>query len=304
VCPNCEPQDGFLDIATLATIADDQTGEEIMYRANPGWNSKKLHKGGWMDWALAKWDIPVVWQKKSGGKQRKNGGKTSGCSHRNSAGRQETTVDHGGDDFIHKQNNGLAPVHLLCFININGIKDESSFMVSGCTIKKEGTYAVCHAVTQFPHCLNKTEMGLLKGVTKDLKTDAYHMKSNNLLLYLLPIENIVQPCICVPNIFGIEHNGDLSTKNIQADKVEYLLLEDPNAWSELFVQWMESSNDNDDNDGTDNDDMMMTMMIMMMTTMMTMMTMMMMMITYLFHICNWHAIKPNEPIAHSSQLSG
>jgi hypothetical protein len=165
-------------------------------------------------------------------------------------------VDHGGDDFIYKQNNRLAPVHLLCFININGIKDESSsFMVSRCTITKEGTYAVCHAVTQSPHCLNKTEMGLLKGVTKDLKTDAYHMKSNNLLLYLLPIGNIVWPCICVPNIFGIEYNGDLlSTKNIQADKVEYLLLEDPNAWSELFVQWMESSNDNDDNDSTDNDE--------------------------------------------------
>ena len=152
---------------------------------------------------------------------------------------------HGGDDFIHKQNDELAPVQLLCFININGIKDESSFMISVCTIKKERTYAVCHAVTQFPHCLK---------VTKDLKTDVYHMKSNNLLLYLLPIENILWPCICVPNIFGIEHNGDLSTKNIQADKVEYLLLEDPNAWSELFVQWMESSNDNDENDGTDSDD--------------------------------------------------
>jgi hypothetical protein len=53
-------------------------------------------------------------------------------------------------------------------------------MISVRTIKKEGTFAVYHAVTQFPHCLK---------VTKDLKTDAYHMKSNNLLLYLLPIEN-------------------------------------------------------------------------------------------------------------------
>jgi hypothetical protein len=54
VCPSCEPQDGFLDVTTLATIADDQTGKEIMYWANPGWNSKRLHKGGWMDWALEK----------------------------------------------------------------------------------------------------------------------------------------------------------------------------------------------------------------------------------------------------------
>lgn len=206
------------------------TIDGIIYRASPCRTSGRQLNIGWNDWAYVSWgDAQLIRMEKvertKDGLPKKGGGTTG--EH----------VDFGNGDYPAKPDM-LVPVHLLCFVRIDG--SITGFSHNGRQINN-GNYAVCHAVTQKQpqYCEGSI---LVKDVMKDKKSDNFS-DSNNMIMYLIPVETIRKPCICVPNIRGPQKQRDLAITDAVPHRVDQLLIVPRSTWPRIFLKRMKERNE-------------------------------------------------------------
>lgn len=226
VMPYCSPASGYFEMYNQVKRGND------IYRAHPHSWGKRQHFAGWMDWAYVEWNCPLVKQEMKGKQKRTKGGRKKATKQ------YHEHVE--GEEYIQKQG-GRAPAQLICFLNITGIKPGGIKTSNGRTFTEDGVYAVCHAVTQTPPSqIFEGETPLISRATKDMVSDAFHSKDNNIVVYLVPVDDIMAPCICVPDIIGPKEKNkqDLSVKDAIPDRVEYLLVLPPSDWPQTFLDLM------------------------------------------------------------------
>jgi len=142
-------------------------------------------------------------------------------------------VNYGGNE---------VPAHLLCFVDITGVHTEFSYR--GTTVGTgDHKFAVCHLVTErepTPIPGLAEQVSILQRVTKDYRAGIHvAYAKDNLLLYLIPVEAIRGPCICVPDVKPVAKGRDfVGSRDVELDKVEYLMLALPETWKELLVKRM------------------------------------------------------------------
>ena len=235
----------------------------VLYRAQPSRKATRNYVSGWNDWAIVDWGgVSVVPQDSF---QRRKGG-----TGKKRKGHQKLTVAELelrkkaeiGDTYL-RESGGRAPVHILCFIDLDEAKIRGKDLtIMGRIIDRPGVYAVCHAVTQHPpDALANGDSVLLKRATKDMKHDGYHILSAGILnMYIIHTDSIVAPCACVPDIWpGMKRGArdlDPYSKNVFVRRAEYILVETPDRWPGLFLQMMkrqletrESSSDSHSDSG-------------------------------------------------------
>ena len=93
-------------------------------------------------------------------------------------------------------NGRLAPVHLLCFVEMHGLK-AGGLRVHNEIIDSDGIYAVCHAVTQLPPTRVNHASLLFKWAIKDIRADNIldDYTDRNMLMYMIPADRIRKPCV-------------------------------------------------------------------------------------------------------------
>jgi len=141
-------------------------------------------------------------------------------------------VKYGGNE---------VPAHLLCFVEITGVTE--AFTHRGTKVGVGGgTYAVCHLVTKIKPSPIKglvEQCSLVKRATKDHTAKHPTFAPQCLTLYLIPVADIVGPCICVPDIKPVAKGRDfIGSRTVELDKVEFLMLELPKEWKRLLVKRM------------------------------------------------------------------
>ena len=225
VSPECQYRSAkYLYMFNQITI------DGIIYRASPCRSSTRQLNVGWNDWAYASWGNASLIRMEKVNRTRdglpQKGGGTTG-----------EYVDFGNEDYP-AQPDMIVPVHLLCFVRIDG--SANGFLHCGRHIS-DGNYAVCHAVTQKEptHCEGSI---IVKDAMKDKKTDNYSV-SNDMIMYLIPVENIRKPCICVPNIRGPQKKWDLAITDAVPHRVDHLLVVPRSTWPNIFVQRMKERNE-------------------------------------------------------------
>jgi hypothetical protein len=224
-----------------------------IYRAAPGRASQRDHKGGWNDWAYAYWPDEVVprapiektsdnkrAKKRQPAKKRKQPGETGnavGLSFPDDGSSNKPTGKKLGETALEK-NGRLAPVHLQCFVRLSGVQP-GGLQVQRRAIDKDGLYAVCHAVTQYPP--EPVPDSLLfqyaiKDIPKDDISDQYMDK--NLTLYMIPVGHIKKPCICVPDMAGPAKGNDRTVRDCTPRRGTYFMVAPSNSWATIFLNHM------------------------------------------------------------------
>jgi len=189
----------------------------ITYRASPGRKPTRNLNVGWNDWAYIRWDQPITPMEEQ-------------------ATGQSVVQSPPSEEYLQSVEN-LVPAHLLCFVRLDEVSG-NVFIHRGRTIK-EGHYAVCHAVTQRQPEPCEDSL-IVKHAMKDLLNNNYSNPS--MLLYLVPVENIVKPCICIPNIRGPTKNNDLTIDDAVPNRVDHLLISARDTWSSIFLEHMRQQN--------------------------------------------------------------
>ena len=242
IAPNCANN-------LLKLINEVKIGENI-YRASPGRASQRNHESGWNDWAYAYWPEEVIPRdavQKTSDKRRPTK-RQSRKQTKQKQMQQEKHTQQEMDDGMHPtgkllgenaltRNGRLAPVHLLCFVAIEGLR--KSFTIHNHHISKDGLYAVCHAITQLP--VEPVPSSLLfsyaiKDIKKDDIADTY--TDRNMLLYLIPVDRIQKPCICVPDMAGPRKGNDRTWKDCVPRRATNFLVASPEEWPAIFKKHM------------------------------------------------------------------
>ena len=233
VAPNCH---GLLSLVNEIELSG------ITYRASPARASQRGHATGWNDWAYAHWTPQVIpreyiTKSKDGARSKK----TNSCKNNNQI--DDGTAPTGsklGEAYLN-QYSRLAPVHLLCFVELVGLR--SPFQIHGHAIEREGLYAVCHAVTQLPPQPVSGSV-LFHWAIKDVKKDdmADSSTDRNMLLYMIPVNCIKKPCICVPDMAGPRrknrNTNDRSWTDCEPRRATNILIAPLEDWPSLFVEVM------------------------------------------------------------------
>ena len=226
VAPHCQPSD-YKHTCMFNCVKKDG----IIYRAAPGRKPTRNLNVGWNDWAYVKWDTPIVdmmeLEKTATGAL---------CRRPRETGNPVIQEPPSGEYLLAHDN--IIPAHLLCFVRFAGLKN-GEFCLHGRTIR-DGLYAVCHAVTQKQPEFCEDSL-LIKHVMKDKRNDNFS-DQNNMIMYLIPIANIVRPCICVPNIRGPQRQNDLHIDDAVPNRVDYLLIEPRERWPSIFLEHMKQEN--------------------------------------------------------------
>ena len=230
-----EQEDGQCPITPLlntCTVIDLFTKESIMYHAEPGRRASMARNEvspGWNDWAMVRFG-----------------------------------EDSSGEE-------KLYPAHLICFLEL-----DCSFvgidLADGTSLQTPGLFVLCHAaafrVPQQVHAgvtiiqqltkdyrgMNTTDSGsnigdMNKSRRKSRNREISNKKNaeNNILLYLLPIQSIVEPFIAVPDIWPRMKKNDFAKDDIAVNKVEHLTVERPAEWALIFESTMQDEEQNTDN---------------------------------------------------------
>jgi hypothetical protein len=111
--------------------------------------------------------------------------------------------------------------------------------IHGNKIQEDGTYAICHAVTQLP--LEKVPHSLLfswaiKDIEKDNINDDYTDRA--MKMYMIPVGNIRRPCICVPDMAGPRRGNDRSYKDCMPQRATNFLVAPSAEWTSIFIEHM------------------------------------------------------------------
>lgn len=238
----------FLQVDSLPTPGYIKKGG-VIYRADPSRNATRNYVSGWNDWAIVNWGATNVIAQHHYNRKR-TGSTTSKGTKRNPSrqSKEEVSLQKKADlgDRYLDRNGRKAPAHILCFVQIDSSALPQNIKIMGRNIDRGGVYAVCHAVTQHPpDAMANGNSLLLKRVTKDMRHDGYHLNSsNNLLMYLIHVDDIVAPCACVPDIWPQQKRKkrdlDPHCKDVFAHRIEFVLVEKPDTWPDLFVKRMES----------------------------------------------------------------
>jgi hypothetical protein len=189
----------------------------VIYRASPARKPTRNLNVGWNDWAIVEWDQPVIPMKDM---------------HSGDVVAQSPP----SEEYLQSSNNQV-PAHLLCFVSLEGVTD--GFSHHG-RLTRNGHYAVCHAITQEQPEPCEDSL-IMKHARKDLASNNFSSHSN-LLLYLAPVENIVKPCIGIPNIRGPAKGNDLTIDDAVPHRVDHLLIAPRANWSALLLAHMRQEN--------------------------------------------------------------
>lgn len=225
----------------LLRLANEVKIDGTIYRASPGRTAQRRHSAGWNDWAYAYWPWEVI--------PRRKVQKTT--DRRRPIKNQRMRADSDSDDDGSKPtgkklgetalnaNGRLAPVHLLCFVEVKGLLKDANLVVHGNKIENDGTYAICHAITQYPP--EKVAHSLLfsyaiKDIVNDNIADEYTDK--NMKMYMLPIEFIRKPCVCIPDMAGPRKGNDRSYKDCLPLRATNFLVAPSSEWVSIFIQHM------------------------------------------------------------------
>jgi hypothetical protein len=235
VSPSCDR--GLLRLVNEVKI------NGVIYRASPGRTAQRSHHAGWNDWAYAYWPWEVIPREKI---QKTRDGKRPTKTQRRH--RTEVEIEDDGSlptgkllgEQVLNANGRLAPIHLLCFVELRGLrKGGSPLTIQGHEINKDGIYAVCHAITQLPP--EKVPHSLLfsyaiKDIEKDNIQDDYTDRA--MKIYMIPVENIRKPCICIPDMAGPRKGNDRSYKDCMPLRATNFLLAPTSEWPQIFIQHM------------------------------------------------------------------
>lgn len=235
VSPACERR--------LLRLANEVKIDGVIYRASPGRTAQRSHNSGWNDWAYAYWPWEVVpripIQKTSDGRRpAKTQRKKEQITEPVDDGKLATGKKLG--EAALNANGRLAPVHLLCFVELRGLRmGGPPLEVNGNKITKDGTYAICHAVTQLPP--EKVPHSLLfsyaiKDIDKDNIQDNYTDRA--MKMYMIPVDNIKKPCICIPDMAGPRRGNDRSYKDCMPLRATNFLVAPSSEWTAIFLQHM------------------------------------------------------------------
>jgi hypothetical protein len=227
IAPHCQPTD-----YEYTCMFNYVKKDGAIYRAAPGRKPTRNINVGWNDWAYVRWDAPIV------GMMELEKTATGGlCRPQKETGRV-VTQEPTSEEYM-RECNSVVPAHLLCFVRIVGVKG-GGFLHHGRTIQ-DGLHMVCHAVTQKRPEPCEDSL-IVKHVMKDKRNDNFS-DQNNMNMYLLPIANIVRPCVCVPNVRGPQRSNDLSIDDAVPHRVDYLLIEARERWPSIFLEHMKSENE-------------------------------------------------------------
>ena len=135
--------------------------------------------------------------------------------------------------------NGLIPAHLLCFVEITGIKDGKSFTVHNSTVGDEGVFAVIHSITgPLLHALKTwephIECRLFKRGVKETIVRAHGVSP---MLSLIHMDSIHAPCIGVPDM-----EEDFVSKTLRpTPDLGFIFISPRTEWSEIYQSWIKSA---------------------------------------------------------------
>ena len=202
------------------------------YRANPSLrDSRGTSLAGWNDWAYVEWDVPVTEMLKL---ERTQTGQLK-------RGNRVTDQRVPAEDPNFSKTGGLVCVHILLFLRIeNVVNPGDDTGLNSWPVDEPGDYLVCHAVTQRVPVECDGSL-LVENIAKDQKTDD-ESNDRNLLLYLIPVEKLKKPCVCVPNIRGNKVRRDLGIDKAIPHKVDHLLIRSRKEWPEIFERMMREAN--------------------------------------------------------------
>ena len=228
----CEQENGQCPIMPLlntCTFVDLSTKESTLCHAEPGRRASMARSEvspGWNDWAMVRFG-----------------------------------EDSCGAEKLH-------PAHLICFLELG-----SSFvgieLADGTSMETPGLFVLCHAATfRVPQQVH-AGVTIIQQLTKDChgmnvpdsgssigdrsrsrrKSRNREISNNkkaddNMLLYLLPIQAIVEPFIAVPDIWPRSKNNDFAKDDIAVNKVEHLTVERPAEWAVIFESTMQDEEQN------------------------------------------------------------
>ena len=224
----------------LLRLANEVKINGVIYRASPGRTAQRSHGSGWNDWAYAHWPWEVIPRAKI--KKTKDGRRPTKNQRKADQGNEsddDGTLPTGkklGESALNA-NGRLAPVHLLCFVEVKGIR--SPLEVNGNKIERDGTYAICHAVTQYPP--EKVPHSLLfsyaiKDIDRDNIADDYTDRA--MKLYMIPAENTRKPCVCIPDMAGPRKGNDRSYKDCIPLRATNFLVAPSSEWVGIFIEHM------------------------------------------------------------------
>ena len=229
ILPHCK------DANILQCSRQMYSPEGHVYRADPAWKMKEHSQTGqgWQDWAWARWDVPVVELAQAKVKRRSAGQKQKHEQVRESHRR-------GVEQTAQRKK---CPINILLYVTLGDLREgTSTFTINNRSISGNKTYAVCHAASQFP--INEiSEFSIISKFTKDLINDKTQNKQrlHQRLLYLIPLDEIIEPMIAIPDIGGPQNRAgtDRTIEDAILDKAEFLLVAHPDTWRTKFLHCIE-----------------------------------------------------------------
>lgn len=210
----------------------------VMYRGQIGMPSDRIAAHvGWNDWVyVRRWNTGSPVPPRESANENKDGAEDEF---------REGYLDSLMDKyFLDEVDNEHVAMQILCFVQLEGI--ELRMNVMGKLVGATGVYALCHGCTERRGHRIAYESNLIRRVEKDkIDTGKKNIKKmkKQFKLYLLPVEDFVEPCVCFPDMWPDwidKKNGNLkwNSEGVHPDGEEHLVLIKPRYWKQVLVNKM------------------------------------------------------------------